>query len=148
MSVWDKRGFDVNKILKEKHNMTITDQELNFIYNLGVKKCDVGDFTGAISLFQFLTLCKPANALYIKATAGCFQNLEQYLQAFVHYQTASFLDPKNNQDCFFFMAFCSLKLQENDRAKALFEQFLKGNPGHEFEKKAKLLLHGLQKTKP
>lgn len=143
----DKRGFNLNNLMKEKYNISLSKEEINYIYNLGAKKCEIGDFQNALPIFQFLTLFKPGTPLYLKAIAGCMQNLEQYMEAYMYYQSAFMVDMKNNQDCLFYMGFCAIKLQKNEQAVELLTQFLKDNPGHEYEKKAKLLLHGLQKTK-
>ncbi len=142
-----KRGFNVNKIIKEKYNISLTKEEINYIYNLGAKKCEIGDFQNALPIFQFLTLFQPGTPLYLKAIAGCSQNLEKYMEAYMYYQSAFMVNTKENQDCLFYMAFCAIKLEKSDQAHELLTQFIKDNPGHECEKKAKLLLHGLDKAK-
>ncbi|MES2615816.1 MAG: hypothetical protein V4591_10425, partial [Bdellovibrionota bacterium] len=70
------------------------------------------------------------------------------MEAYMYYQSAFMVEPQKNQDCLFFMGFCAIKMQKNDQALDLLNQFVKDNPGHENEKKAKLLLLGLQKAKP
>lgn len=147
MSSWNKKGFNLNNIIKDKYNISLSDEEINYIYNLGAKKCEIGDFQNALPIFQFLTLFKPGTPLYLKAIAGCMQNLEQYMEAYMYYQSAYMVSKTQHSDCLFYMAFCAIKLTNNDQAIELLNQFLKFNPGHELEKKAKLLLHGLQKTK-
>lgn len=147
MSSFDKKGFNLNNLIKEKYNISLSKEEINYIYNLGAKKCEIGDFQNALPIFQFLSLFKPGTSLYLKAIAGCLQNLEKYMEAYMYYQSAFMVDTKANQDCLFYMAFCAIKLQKNDQALELLNQFLKDNVGHEYEKKAKLLLHGLQKSK-
>ncbi len=146
MSAWDKRGFNLNNLMKEKYNISLSKEEINYIYNLAAKKCEIGDFQNALPIFQFLVLFKPGTSLYLKAIAGCLQNLEQYMEAYMYYQSAFMVDMKNSQDCLFYMGFCAIKMQKNDQARELLTQFVKDNAGHEFEKKAKLLLHGLEKT--
>lgn len=147
MSAWDKKGFNLNNIIKEKFNISLSKEEINYIYNLGAKKCEIGDFQNALPIFQFLTLFKPGTPLYLKAIAGCLQNLEEYMQAYMYYQSAFMVGMKENQDCLFYMAFCAIKMQKNEQAQELLTQFIKDNAGHDLEKKAKLLLHGLQKAK-
>jgi tetratricopeptide (TPR) repeat protein len=136
MSSWDKRGFNLNNIIKDKFNINLSKEEINYIYNLAVKKCEIGDFQNALPIFQ-----------YLKAIASCFQNLEQYMEAYMYYQSAFVVDFNNNQDCLFYMGFCAIKMQKPDQARDLLNQFIKANSGHEFEKKAKLLLHGLENSK-
>ncbi len=148
MADWDKRGFNLNQLLKEKHNVTLSQEELNYIYNMGAKKCEIGDFENAVPIFQFLTLYKPGFPLYLKAIAGCLQNLEKYMDAYMYYQSAFMVDQKNSQDCLFYMGFCAIKMQKNKEAQEVLTHFIEKNPEHELEKKAKLLLHGLQKSKP
>jgi len=142
----DKRGFNLNNLIKEKYDISLSKEEINYIYNMGAKKCEIGDFQNALPIFQFLVLFKPAETLYMKAIAGCLQNLEQYMEAYMYYQSAFMAKMKDNPDCLFYMAFCAIKLQKNDEALNLLNHFLKDNPNHELEKKAKLLLNGLQKV--
>ncbi len=148
MANWDRRGFNLNNLIKEKFNVSLSKEELNYIYNMGAKKCEIGDFENALPIFQFLSLYSVGNPLYLKAIAGCLQNLSQFKDAYMYYQSAYMCDMKNSQDCLFYMGFCAIKLQEPDMAKDLLSKFIEKNPEHEFEKKARLLLQGLSKAKP
>lgn len=141
----NKVGFNLETLIKEKYDVSFTKEELNYIYNQGVKKCEIGDFQNALTLFQFLTLLRPGVPLYLKSVASCLQHLEKYLEAYMHYQSAFIVDIKQQQDCLFFMGFCAIKIQKEQQAVELLTSFLENNPGHEFEKKAQVLLSGLKK---
>ena len=147
MTSENELGFNLNKLIKEKFNISLTEEEINYIYNLGAKKCEIGDYKNALPIFQFLVLLKPNYSLYLKSIAGCLQNLESYMEAYMYYQAAFMVDSKGCQDCLFYMAFCAIKLEKSEQALPLLNQFLQDNPGHELEKKSKLLLKGIQKAK-
>ena len=144
MTQKNERGFNLNNFIAEKYQVSLTQEEMNYIYNLAAKKCEIGDFENALPIFQFLVLYKPSDMLYQKSMAGCLQNLQKYTEAYMQYQTVYMLDSENNQDCLFYMAFCAIKMEKPDIAKNLLEEFLSQNPEHEHEKKARLLLRGLE----
>lgn len=142
---WKKAGFSLKQLLKERHNLNLGKEEMNYIYNLGANKCSVGDFEGACHLFQFLAICEPSEVLYHKAAGGCLQSLERFQEAFFSYQTAYVLDQprKQHNDTLFYMGFCALKLGNAENARELLTEFLTKDPTPDLEKKAKLLIRGL-----
>lgn len=138
-------GLSLKQLLKERHNLNLGKEEMNYIYNLGANKCSVGDFEGACHLFQFLAICEPDEVLYHKAAGGCLQSLERFQEAFFSYQTAYMLDriKKHHSDTLFYMGFCAIKLGNVQNARDLLAEFLTTDPTPDLEKKAKLLLRGL-----
>jgi predicted Zn-dependent protease len=144
MSTWKNKEFNLNNIIKDRQQPPYSEEEINYIYNLAVKKCNIGDFQNALPIFQSLNFIKLGNPLFLKAAAGCLQNLEKYPEAFMHFQGAFLIDMQNNQDCLFYMAYCTIKMKKNDQAVKLLNQFMKDNPEHPLIKKAQLLLKGLQ----
>ncbi len=45
-------------------------KELNYLYNAAATKCHIGDYYGALPLFQLLVFVARGNDLYIKGLAG------------------------------------------------------------------------------
>lgn len=141
------KNLDFNQLIANKFDVKLSREEINYIYNLGAKRTEIGDFHSALPIFQFLVLFDTRNPLYIKAVAGCMQNLDRFLEAYTYYQIAYEFDKEGQQDCLFYMAFCAIKQNMQNEAGKLLDEFITKNPSHEFTKKAKLLRHGIQKTK-
>lgn len=144
MSKSKKNTAEIEEGLQKFFNLNFNDKELLFVYNLGAKKFEVGDYEGALAVFLFLNASKPNTALYLKSAASCYQNMERYEDAFYMYQSTYIVDTKTNYDCLFYLGFCGIKLGQKDEAKGLLNLFVDNYPDHELVKKAKLLLNGLK----
>lgn len=105
--------------------LNYTEQEKNYLYNSAANKCQIGDFKGAVVIFQLLYLLDSQNCLYAKAIAGCMHALEDYKSA-IHYYSCSYelLKDRNNYDCLFYMSKCYMKLNDNLQAKNNINQFI------------------------
>jgi len=106
----------------------LTKEEVNYIYNLGVRQFEVGNYEKATLLFQFVISCDSKNALFFKALAGCLHACEDFMGAFLNYQMAYILDAKTNSDCLFYCGVCMYELDNLDTAKKSFEEFLLSSP--------------------
>ena len=136
---------NIKGYIKEKHALEFNEKELNYIYNLGAKKCEIGDYEGAEPLFQFLSIYQPNNPLYLKAMGGCYQGLEQFAIAIPFFTLAYALDQKKQLDCLFYIGFSHLKNKNPQEAKQILTKFIElAGEEHELVKKAKLFLNGLK----
>lgn len=105
--------------------LNLTSDEKDYLYNLGVQKCHIGDHKGAITIFQFLFALDAQNVLYGKALAGSMHSLNDYASAnffynFVYQMQAT----RENYDCLFYSANCLLKLEQKETAKTNLEKFI------------------------
>lgn len=130
----------MKEIINAKYGLSLNTKELNYIYNLAVKKCQLGDHNNALNLLQFLSIYETGNAAYMKAMAGCMQSLERYHEAYHAYHAVWRLNESGNEDCLFYMAYCAIKQKNYAEAITLLEQFLSKNTNKELERKANLLL--------
>jgi tetratricopeptide (TPR) repeat protein len=134
----------------------LTQEDYKSLYNIGVKKFEIGDFDGAVDVFQLLVAQNKDSliqgmstekvknyVLYLKALASSFQNLDEYLLAYTYYNGAYLLDAVNNYDCLFYMGFCALKDNKKELAAQHFNEFISKDPEHSLVKKAKLFLQAL-----
>jgi tetratricopeptide (TPR) repeat protein len=137
----------LKELIDSKIGVELNPEEMIYIYNLGAKKCEIGDFENAIPIFQFLLFKDMKNTLYMKSMGGCFQNLERFDEALLCYQSSYILDKKANSDCLFYMGYCALKLKKNEQALEFLTKFCETNPDHELVKKAKLFMNGLSQDK-
>lgn len=104
------------------HNFT--QDEMNYLYNLGVRHLQVNDYEKAIPLFQMLVSCDSTNSLYVKALASAMQGSGNYSSALFSYKFAYVLDNAKNADCLFYCGVCYFNLGNFDSAKSEFELFL------------------------
>lgn len=139
-NISENNNFNIKEMIEAKYGLSLNTKELNYIYNLATKKCQLGDHSNALSLFQFLSVYDSGNVLYSKAAAGCLQSLERYEEASQLFQAVYILRPNENNDCLFYMAYCALKQSNRKEAVSLLETFLKRNSDKDLEKKAKILL--------
>lgn len=139
-------NLSMKDMIDTKYGLSLSTKELNYMYNLAAKKCQVGDYNNALNIFQFLTIYDTGNVFYTKAAAGCMQSLEKYQEAYDLYQTAFMLDSKNNPDCLFYMAYCAIKQNNYTDAVSLLESFLEKKSDNNLEKKANLLLEIAKKS--
>ena len=139
-------------MLNIAETLNYTEQEKNYLYDIGANKCQIGDFKGAVLIFQFLNLLDSQNCLYSKAIAGCMHGLENYSSAVYYYcYSYELVKDRNNYDCLFYVAKCHLKLNDNLEAKNSLNQFIdlceKDKVAQDMHskliKKAKLLLKGI-----
>lgn len=137
---------NMKEIINAKYGLSLSTKELNYIYNLAVKKCQLGDHNNALNLFQFLSIYETGNALYMKATAGCMQSLERYPEACRIYHAVWISNESGNEDCLFYMAYCEIKQKNYAQATTFLEQFLEKNTNKELERKANLLLDIAKKS--
>lgn len=140
MEGFENLNFDIKGMINEKYGISLTEKEINYIYNMAVKKCQIADHENALNLFQFLMIYETGNPLYIKAAAGCLQSLERYQEARQLYQIVYMTDINKHSDCLFYSGYCSIKLKDYANASLFLEDFLSKNKNQELDKKARLLL--------
>ncbi len=141
----------LNQHIKELMNLpTLTHKELTYLYNMAANKCQAGDFTGAIALFQFLVLTERSNKIYIKGLAGSLHGAERYSEALDLYQIVYLIDVDLECDCLFYSADCLFNLGKYETAKDNLERFIQLNEHTRVQdsfmlKRANLLLAAIPK---
>lgn len=120
--------------------LKLTVSEEKYLYNLGAKKCQIGDFATAMPLFQLLITINPSNYLYLKALAACQQNKREYLIAYCLYNCSYTFHKDENTDCLFYMGICQLELSKSEQARSCFEELIKLGGPEQLVARAKLLL--------
>jgi tetratricopeptide (TPR) repeat protein len=112
-------------MLNAVETLGYTEQEKNYLYNSAAQKCQIGDFKGALAIFQFLSMLDTQNHVYIKAIAGCMHGLEDYGNAISYYKyTYDNSQERGNYDCLFYIARCHLKLNDYLVAKINLSKFI------------------------
>ena len=124
----------------------LTDQDVAFLYNLGVRLFRLGQYNKTLSIFQLLVVYDQRNVIYLKSLAGCCQALSEFSRAAFLYQHAYALDNSSN-DCLYYSGVCLLENSPTE-AKALFEAYLSSEPAKPFAKKTKMYLTVLLKQTP
>jgi tetratricopeptide (TPR) repeat protein len=145
---FEKKRLPMLDILLKEKGVSFKKEEMNYLYNIAVKKCTVGEYEKALEILQFLNLLEPANSMYMKATGGALQGLGQYREAYQMFQGSYILNQKNKSaqvECLFYMAHCAIKQDKYDLAKKLLTSFLEDSEESELRKKAVLLLKGVEK---
>ncbi len=125
-----------------------TRSELNYLYNLGVKNFKTKSYSRALSVFEVLTSIDPINNLYMKAMAGTYHAMKNYLAAIVTYNYCYGLDSStNNDDCIFYTAVCLFESGDFTKARIEFDKFLakKETNAPELNKQAELFLLAIEK---
>jgi tetratricopeptide (TPR) repeat protein len=113
-------------VLNAIDSLGYTEQEKNYLYNAGAQKCQIGDFKGALAIFQFLHMLDYKNIAYSKAIAGCMHGLENYEAAIYFYNyTYEGLTDRSNYDCLFYIARCYIKLNNYEETRVSLEKFLR-----------------------
>lgn len=125
----------------------LNQSEKDTLYNMGICKFQTGDYEGALPIFQFLSGIELSNLNYLKALASCYQNLANFTAAITLYNMVYLLNPKNENDCLYYIANCYLELECNDEAYDLLKDFVEGCATYEsiHLKRARILLKSLER---
>ncbi|MCE2706586.1 MAG: hypothetical protein LW807_05860 [Proteobacteria bacterium] len=119
--------------------------ELDYLYNLGVKSFQVGDYTKALPIFQLLKGANSTNVLYSKALAGCYHAMGDYMNALFSYKFTYLLDQDNESDCLFYSGTCLYELGKFEQAQKEFVKYTQQkNINVEFCSKAELYLESIK----
>ncbi len=138
----------LSQIFNNKIKGTYTKDDLNYLYNLGVRNFKTKSFARAISVFLLLTVIEPDNHAYLKALAGSYQANNDFLNAMLTYKYCYSLIPQaSNIDCLFYSGVCFYESHDYLSAKAEFEKFLNGMGEHfnELKNQAELYLLSINK---
>lgn len=137
----------IEKALEENPVPDLTQEEKNYLYNLGVKHFNTGSYASAISLFQLLVNCEADNITYGKALAGALHAKKDYLSAFFTYIFTYLLDMENESECLFYGAVCLFEKGELERAMVYFDNYLNSQPQNEkILAKAKFYVKSIENT--
>lgn len=142
----DKKKLEELSVAKTKLQNQLDQQERDYLYSLGVKHMQANDFAKAVPIFQLLTACNTTNELYLKALAGCLQATGDYINALFSYKYVYALNIKENSDCLFYCGVCLYKLENYNRAKIEFTDFINaGKSSIEMLDRAKLYLEAIER---
>ncbi len=124
--------------------LNLSEGELTYIYNIGVKFVSIGNYDQAIKLFQFLLISDPVNIQYLKALAGSLHAIKDYKNAYNAYFTVYGLDQENQYDCLFYLGACAFYLQDLDAANKYLNEFLVNSQDKKMNARAKLFIKQLE----
>jgi hypothetical protein len=119
--------------------------ELNYLYNLGVKQVQIKNYAKALPIFELLNIVDNMNALYSKALAGCHHAMGDYANALFKYKFTYLLDSEKESDCLFYSGVCLYEAEMFERAEKEFNDYLqKQNKSVEFSGKTALYLQAIK----
>lgn len=141
--------------LKGKDLFQMTDENLEYIYNLAYNLYKSGKYEDAHCCFQFLCLCDTSMSKYWMGLGACRQMMKKYEEAIFAYAFAIVLDPDFSPPSAFYASQCFLslgRLDEADQALESVSQIAGGQKKYaDLSEKAKKMRTALQKrhqTKP
>lgn len=131
---------------KDTLKIDFTQNELDYLYNLGVRYMQANDYAKATPIFQLLASSNPTNLLYMKGLAGCFQASGNFMDAVFSYKFVYLLDMEKNNDCLFYCGVCLYKIDNFLQAKTEFKSFVDSpNAEPEMVERANLYLAAIEK---
>lgn len=106
----------------------LTNNESIQLYNHAINLFQAGNYVEAKDILSMVisSLSRSENhVVYSKALAGCYQALEQYEDAIIHYKFTCVMDFLKNEhnDCLFYIGVCNYNLGNVEIARKNFADF-------------------------
>ena len=132
--------------------LALEEKEKRYLYNLGVDKCQIGNFEEAAKIFSIVALLDNENCVYHKALAGALHGMAKYDMACTSYtRVLSISNTLDNFDCLFYIADCLIRMDKKADAQVKLTQLIELCVDNSMAiikyqpliKRAKLLLKGM-----